>query len=312
MIHIEQITNNNALLNHLHIFDKNLSCKIFPNLGASLQEFIFKTIVIIDGISIDEHGISDYATTYKSSILFPFPNRIKDGIYEFNNKEYHLTINEVQLNNAIHGLVFDKAFTVNKTIAEKEHAIIELSFKSNGKLKGFPFKFRLILTYIISSKGEIILHFKVINLDDSPFPFGLGWHPYFKSNALENSQISFSSKDHYNCSKRNIPIGIEKSKLPHSFTLDQQSFDDAYSLNKAIAKFEDEDYKLNLSFENNSDPYLQIYTPVHRKSIAIEPMTCTADSFNNKHGLQILSPKKSFDWKVKFNAIIKKRIYGSP
>ena len=310
MIHIEQITNNNALLNHLHIFDKNLSCKIFPNLGASLQEFIFKTIVIIDGISIDEHGISDYATTYKSSILFPFPNRIKDGIYEFNKKEYHLTINEVQLNNAIHGLVFDKAFTVNRTIAEKERAIIELSFESNGELKGFPFKFRLNLTYIIDINGGITLHFKVINLDDRTFPFGLGWHPYFKSNALKNSQISFSSKDHYNCSKRNIPVGIEKSKLPHSFTLDQQSFDDTYSLNQATAKFEDKDYKLNLSFENNLDPYLQIYTPLHRKSIAIEPMTCTADTFNNKHGLQLLSPKKSFVWKVKFDVKTKNGVYG--
>jgi len=92
--------------------------------------------------------------------------------------------------------------------------------------------------------------------------------------------------------------------------LDQQSFDDTYSLKQATAKFEDEDYKLNLSFENNIDPYLQIYTPVHRKSIAIEPMTCIADAFNNNHGLQLLSPKKSFIWKVKIDVKTKNGVYG--
>ena len=40
--------------------------------------------------------------------------------------------------------------------------------------------------------------------------------------------------------------------------------------------------------------FLQVYTPPHRKSIAIEPMTCAPDAFNNKDGLIVLGPFESF------------------
>ncbi len=40
--------------------------------------------------------------------------------------------------------------------------------------------------------------------------------------------------------------------------------------------------------------YLQVFIPPSKKSIAVEPMTCAADAFNNKMGLIILNPKKSF------------------
>ncbi|NCV74274.1 MAG: hypothetical protein EBW24_05095, partial [Actinobacteria bacterium] len=42
---------------------------------------------------------------YAGSVLAPWPNRIKDGRYKFNNKIFELPINEVAKNNALHGLV---------------------------------------------------------------------------------------------------------------------------------------------------------------------------------------------------------------
>jgi len=36
--------------------------------------------------------------------------------------------------------------------------------------------------------------------------------------------------------------------------------------------------------------YLQVFIPPDRMSIAIEPMTCNANAFNNKDGLITLSP----------------------
>jgi aldose 1-epimerase len=47
--------------------------------------------------------------------------------------------------------------------------------------------------------------------------------------------------------------------------------------------------------------FLQVYTPPHRNTIAIEPMTCLADAFNNKKGLIILKPSEtaSFSFGVK-------------
>ena len=36
--------------------------------------------------------------------------------------------------------------------------------------------------------------------------------------------------------------------------------------------------------------FLQVFIPPARNSIALEPMTCNIDAFNNKDGLQILRP----------------------
>ena len=39
--------------------------------------------------------------------------------------------------------------------------------------------------------------------------------------------------------------------------------------------------------------FLQVFTPPHRQSIALEPMTCNIDAFNNQDGLKMLAPKET-------------------
>lgn len=52
--------------------------------------------------------------------------------------------------------------------------------------------------------------------------------------------------------------------------------------------------KLALSYDTKDFPYLQVYTPPHRKTIAIEPMTCAPDVFNNHKGIKTLKPREKF------------------
>jgi aldose 1-epimerase len=51
---------------------------------------------------------------------------------------------------------------------------------------------------------------------------------------------------------------------------------------------------LSLSFFTDTGySYLQIYTPDHRKSIAIENLSGAPDCFNNGMGLMLLPPRRS-------------------
>ncbi len=52
--------------------------------------------------------------------------------------------------------------------------------------------------------------------------------------------------------------------------------------------------KLALCYDTKDFPYLQVYTPPHRKTIAIEPMTCAPDAFNNHKGIKTLPPQEKF------------------
>jgi len=44
----------------------------------------------------------------------------------------------------------------------------------------------------------------------------------------------------------------------------------------------------------SSYPYLQIYTPPHRDSIAIENLSSAPDAFNNRIGLIIAKPNEKY------------------
>lgn len=298
MLQVIEVPNQNNLLHHVHIFSADISCKIFPNLGASMQEYIFKDVDIIDGISIDEDGINDYFNTHKSALLFPFPNRVKDGNYMFADKNYQLDLNEPELQNAIHGLIFDKHFKIIDKQVTSQEAKVLFSYVSDGSLTGYPFKFIFNIEYLINSEGKITTTMEIKNIDEKTFPFGIGWHPYFRSQNLANSSLSFKANEHFIFSERSIPEEVKKSDFPNSFVIPDKMLDDGFSLHKAYVKYVDSKFELNVEFENKITPYLQIYTPSHRKNIAIEPMTCATDAFNNKYGLLELDAKETFKWVI--------------
>jgi aldose 1-epimerase len=154
--------------------------------------------------------------------------------------------------------------------------------------------------------GELAVRFSAENLGDKAFPFGFGWHPYFTCATIAKYSLTFKAKNQFINSERNIPIEFVSSKFTEPFLIKDQFFDDAFTLDASKVQLEDENYTLNLDFENNTDAYLQIYTPPNRKSIAIEPMTCPADSFNNKYGLKILQPKESYAWEMQLTIKTKK------
>ncbi len=302
---IDKINNPNKLLEHIQISNENLSAKIYPNLGASMQELIVNKVNIIDGITNDESGLKDYANTYKSSILFPFPNRIEDGAYEFMGATHQFPVNELSVNNAIHGSVYNKEFKVTSMGSDENIATVAFTYNSNGSSAGFPFPFELKLTYKISATGSVTLSFDLVNQGNIPFPYGMGWHPYFKTEQLATSTLSFPSKDFYACDERSIPVKTLASALPSSFMMKDTKFDDAFSLHKSECSFNSKSYTLSFDFDCPDGAYLQVYTPPHGKSIAIEPMTCVANSFNNKIGLKELLPGKSDTWMIHMNLDIK-------
>ena len=83
--------------------------QISLNQGGRLSNLVFEDTQVLA-----DFDASTYKNNYASSILFPFVNRIKDGKYKFNNSKYTLNCNEVDKNNALHGLVYNKTFACAK------------------------------------------------------------------------------------------------------------------------------------------------------------------------------------------------------
>ncbi|MFK5959110.1 MAG: aldose 1-epimerase [Lutibacter sp.] len=268
--------------------------KILLNLGGSLQELILDDKQIIKNLKP-----LSYDNSFSSAILFPFTCRIKNGNYLFNNNEYHLELNENN-ENALHGLVYNKKFKVVTQETTTDFASITLIYEETQKPKGFPFNFKLFLVYTLSH-SSLNLEVKVINSDLTSFPFAIGWHPYFYSSDLFNSFLDFSSSKKLVFDDKMIPIKIDEiSPINKKIQIKNTKFDDCYIINYKNLNFETPAYSINISSSSNEN-YFQLYTPNKINTIAIEPMTGPANSFNNKFGLKVLKPNKTYqlNWKIK-------------
>ena len=251
--------------------------------GGRLRNFIFENIQILA-----DFDASTYNANYASAILFPFANRIKDGAYTFDTSKYQLNCNEEDKHNALHGLVYNKTFTlINKELAP-DYASVTLQYKDAGKSKGFPFKFTIELTYTLSKRG-IILAVKVENNCKKTFPFTLGWHPYFNSSDLNKSSIDFKSDTKYTFDLQQIISGTKRINIDMPFQLKDVKLDDGFPLTSNEIDFSTPQYSFNIK-STSKENFLQLYTPDQPNTIAIEPMTGAADNFNNKIGLQTLQP----------------------
>jgi aldose 1-epimerase len=300
MFSIKIVKNSNTQLNQIVITNNklNFSCSIYPNLGASLQKLKINTVDLIDGITCDTNGLTTYNNAFKSSFLFPYPNRIENGYYNFNGTNYEFFCNDTVLNNAIHGHIYNKPFKIIHKNSNEKEAKITLSYVDQGTTQGFPFPFNIEIIYIISAQ-KISIDFNVFNSGKTSFPFGIGWHPYFKVENLYDSVLSFEGISQYKLNSNMIPENTINIKHPLPLKVENTQLDDCYVLENNRSYLNTTKYNLEIDFSESEDNnFLQIYTPPNRKNIAIEPMTCAPNTFNNKNGLLILNPSETFKWNI--------------
>lgn len=303
MYTLSEITSDGFSYIELTSPDEKSKVSICLNQGGRLSNLVFENVQILANFNP-----STYNDNYASAILFPFANRIKDGEYTFNDSKYNLDCNEIKKNNALHGLVYDKRFVYSQKQLTSEYAAVTLCYSSDGKSKGFPFMFKIELTYSLSKIG-MNLAVKITNKDKNPFPFTLGWHPYFKSADLDRSSVNFKSNQKYQFDKQQIIAGTMQLDTDMPLQLRGETLDDEYCLNTNQVQFFTPDYHLKLT-SSSKENFLQLYTPAEPNIIAIEPMTGAANNFNNKIGLQTLRPNDIYnlEWNVNMetNAIKEK------
>jgi aldose 1-epimerase len=246
-------------------------------------------------------------TWYKQSILFPYPNRLKDGKYSFEGKDYQFPINEPDKNNQLHGMLYNVPFQVSRSEVRGEIATISLVHRYNGTFEYYPFPFTFEITYTYDASG-LDVAFDVSNEGSHNMPFGIGWHPYFQlgnSPLSENEFTAGPAKALQLDKQRSLPTGVTTDEELLNFDLANVALDNAFFL-----KDKKPSYSLQrkggpkLSFEcSEGFSYLQVFTPEAEDSIAVEPMTCHVNAFNNKEGIRTLAPNEKFDVSVKLKML---------
>ncbi len=285
--------------------DAGTSVEIIPSCGGILHTFTVlhngNLLNVIDGYDNEtDFKTNVTAKGFKSCKLSPFACRIKNASYTFGKKNY--TIEKFLLNgSALHGLLYDAPFTVTKTWDGEKSAGVTLHHQYTGTDKGYPFRYDCEVLYELKNDNALTITTTVINKEECEIPVQDGWHPYFTfGGTIDDLQLEFQSKEMVEFNEALIPTGklLPYQEFGSLKKLSTAQFDNCFTVNFAecqpLCVLRDKVQKIQLEiYPDKSYPYLQIYTPPHRKSIAIENLSAAPDAFNNRMGLIILAPESS-------------------
>ncbi|MGI6566820.1 MAG: aldose 1-epimerase [Firmicutes bacterium] len=111
-------------------------------------------------------------------ILMP-PNRIDQGRFTFNGREYVFEINE-RGKYHIHGLVHDLPWRV-AAVSTEGAASVTTALRSDDHprvKRSYPHSFELRMTFSLRG-ARMDITVEAENFGGDPMPFGIGFHPYF-------------------------------------------------------------------------------------------------------------------------------------
>ncbi|HZK63127.1 MAG TPA: hypothetical protein VFC34_03220 [Puia sp.] len=293
-------------LNLLQLTDdtSGIHVKILPGWGALLHEF---SIPLKEGrlqAVSSYRDLSDlrqnHPLFFRSAKLSPFPCRIAGARYKFEEKWYEFK-NKFKDGSAIHGLLSDKPFTIVKENADDHQASVLLEYGYNGEEQGYPFPYLLTVRYTLKEKGLLALESVVTNRSPGRIPIADGWHPYFSiGGKVDDCELTIDAREILVFDENMVPTG-ERTAFDRfssgarlgTYALDH-CFLPEFHPGRAACTLLNPVNRVAISFfPDKTYPYLQIYTPDDRNSIAIENLSAAPNSLNNGIGLIILEPGHS-------------------
>ena len=129
----------------------------------------------------DMATLKDSPFLYGTPLLFP-ANRTAGGAFTFEGETYHLTVNEPNWNNHLHGLMYNAPFTVAKLSESSVTAVYE------NRGERYPFPFRLEITDTLDRAG-MRRRITLTNTGSKTMPYTMAFHTSFREPERFTVQI---------------------------------------------------------------------------------------------------------------------------
>jgi aldose 1-epimerase len=239
--------------------------------------------------------------------LVPWPNRLADGRYSFEGKEFQVAITEPDKQNAIHGLLRWRPWRA----AERSDDRVVMTSRLYPMM-GYPFLLDVAIEYSVTDAG-LRVSTTAENLGETACPYACGQHPYLSpgDGLIDDCTLVVPAATRIDTDPdRQLPTGREPvSGTPYDFVagsrLGELQIDYAFTDlvrgegGLAWTRLTGSDGRTAAIWTDESYPYLEIFTADglsadrRRRGLGVEPMTCAPDAFNSGDGLITLEPGKS-------------------
>lgn len=254
---------------------------------------------------LDGYPEQEFATAARGQILIPWPNRLRDGAYEFDGQRHQLPLDEPERSNAIHGLVR----WANWRIAERDGDRVRLEYALHPR-EGFPFALALALEYRLDDDG-LTVRTSATNVGTRPCPYGAGAHPYVTvgTDTIDRCTLRAPGSAWMVTDSRLIPTRTEPvAGTDYDFRCEREL--GATSLDTAFAELERDRRgraRVQLAapgagprvtvWQDAGYKYVMLFTGDalaepgrRRRGLGVEPMTCAPNAFQTGQGLITLQP----------------------
>jgi aldose 1-epimerase len=251
--------------------------------------------------------------SYRGAVIAPWPNRIAGGRYRYAGKTHQLPINDIATGAALHGLVHWVRWDLNQVTDSRivlSHSIVPQN--------GYPFTVKLRIAYGLSRQGlsaTLVAH----NPMAEPVPYGCCPHPYLSAGPapLDDWELLLSARSRIAVDQRLTPIGeqhvqevdadfrtgavIGSRQLDHAFTGLSPDHDQRYT---ASVRDRTNGTAVRMSW-GSWGRLVQLHTADgpdagNRVGLAVEPMSCAPNAFNEPSGPPLLEPRQFFEaeWNI--------------
>jgi aldose 1-epimerase len=239
--------------------------------------------------------------------LVPWPNRLGDGRYTFDDTDHQVALTEPDKHNAIHGFLRWRSWRA------VEHATDRVVMATVLRpLPGYPFTLDVQVEYTLTAHGLSAVT-TATNLGDTPCPYGHGQHPYLSPGhgLIDACTLQFSAGTRIlTDSQRQLPTGTEPvAGTAFDFTtprpLADLEIDFAFTElardadRRAWVRLTGADGATAALWVDETYPFLELYTadtlapPRRRTGLGTEPMTCPPNAFQTGDHVIRLQPGQS-------------------
>ncbi len=271
--------------------------------GGGLREYSVDGQPVLDGYAVDR-----MADGGRGQPLLPWPNRLADGQYEFDDEHLQLPIEEVGRHNAIHGLTR----WTNWSLADQAENRVRLTHTIHPR-PGYPFMLELHLEYSLAESG-LSVRTTAHNVGRRTLPFGAGQHPYFTvGTTVDSAELQLPARSRLELDeKRRVPTGTSLPVAGSTFDFREPRQIGSLIIDECFTDLiRDADGRARVVLSEPGTPksvvvwlgeryrYIQAFSgdtlapDRRRRGLAIEPMTCPPDAFRTSTDLIVLQPSET-------------------
>lgn len=262
----------------------------------------------VDGVDITEPFPVDATPPSGCGIvLVPWPNRVKDGVWEHDGQARRLALTEPARGNAIHGLLRFRPYvaTAQDATSVTLHADVFPEL-------GYPFQLATSVHYELTPEGLEVTH-TITNAGATPAPVAIGAHPYLKVGGVPTGELTVTvdAATHLDVDDRLNVVGqsavdgtrfdLRTGRRVAELDLDDGFADVTMRDGRAAHVVSAPDGRSVTLWADENFGYVQVFTPRNLATptasdvaLAVEPMTAPANALNTGRGLHWLAPDESW------------------